>query len=290
MNTIIFAFAGALMGGGVLLILRGALGATASMPSFVEELHRPRETRGRVPTSWVDDVLAKTAGQSAERHAADLAICERTPAKFAQDRLAWAAMGAAPGILALGISSTAAVSFLSPAVGIGLVLAGGVGGWIFSIFDLRSDAEVKRREFRHALSAYLELVSILQAGGAGVMSALYDAATIGRGPGFRHLKTALSAAQSRNEAPWDTLGVLGERLGIAELIELKQSMTLAGDGARVRESLTAKAEAMRDKDRAQQESEAEKKSESMVLPVVMVFAGFLLLIGFPAIAGLSATT
>ena len=66
-------------------------------------------------------------------------------------------------------------------------------------------------------------------------------------------------------------------------------MTLAGDGARVRESLRAKAESMRDKDRNAQESEAEKKSESMVLPVVMVFAGFLLLIGYPAISGLSAT-
>ncbi len=290
MMAVAMAVAGALIGSGLLLMARGLIGPTASLPSFVAELHRPRATSIAAPTSWVDNVLVKTAGQSAERHRADLDICERTPAKFAQDRLAWSAIGAAPGILALGISPTDLVDFVSPIVAILLTLAGAAAGWVYSVFDLRSDAEAKRREFRHALAAYLELVAILQAGGAGTQSALYDAATIGRGSGFRHLKTALSAAQSRREAPWETLGVLGQRLGVSELIELKQSMALAGDGARVRESLRAKADAMRDKARSQQESEAEKKSESMVLPVVMTFAGFLLLIGYPAIAGLSATT
>ncbi len=290
MMALVMAFAGALVGGGILLIVRGAAGPTASLTSFVDELHRPREVQVAAPTSWTTDVMTKVAGRGAERHAADLAICERTPAKFAQDRLAWTAIGATPGVLALGLSPTGAISVLTPAVGLLLLVAGAVGGWVFSVFDLRSDAEKKRREFRHALSSYLELVAILQAGGAGVMSALYDGATIGRGSAFRHLKTALSAAQARREPPWDTLGVLGERLGVIELIELQQSMTLAGEGAAVRDSLRAKAEAIREKDRAQQESEAEKKSESMLLPVVMVFAGFLLLIGYPALAGLSATT
>lgn len=287
--TVMTALAGALMGGGLLLALRGAFGVSATLPSFVEELHRSREPVPATPTSWTDDLLAKTVGQSAARHQADLDICERTPTKFAQDRLAWTAIGATPGMLALALSPVGVIGFMTPLVAFLSAITGAVAGWIFSVFDLRSDAEAKRREFRHALSAYLELVAILQAGGAGTQSALYDAAAIGRGSGFRHLKTALSAAQSRREAPWETLGQLGQRLGVSELVELKQSMTLAGDGARVRDSLRAKANAMRDKDRAQQETEAEKKSESMVLPVVMTFAGFLLLIGFPALQGLSAT-
>jgi hypothetical protein len=64
-------------------------------------------------------------------------------------------------------------------------------------------------------------------------------------------------------------------------------MSLAGDGARVRDSLNAKAESMRGKDLAQIESEAQRRSETMVLPVAMMFAGFLLLIGYPALSGLS---
>ena len=64
-------------------------------------------------------------------------------------------------------------------------------------------------------------------------------------------------------------------------------MTLAGGGALVRDSLTAKAHSIRAKDLAQRESDAESKSETMVLPVAMMFAGFLLLIGYPALAALS---
>ena len=290
MNALVMAFAGALVGVGVLLMVRGALGQRASLTSFVDELHRPRPTTFSAPQSWTTDVLAKTAGPSVERHMVDLEICERSVTKFAQDRLAWTAIWAMPGLILVALLPTGIVSFVTPAVAIGVLLVGAVGGWIFAAFDLRSDAEKKRREFRHALASYLELVAILQAGGAGVQSALYDAAAIGRGSGFRHLKSALSAAQARREPPWETLGVLGQRLGVSELVELKQSMTLAGDGARVRSSLRAKAESMRDKDRAQLESEGEKRSESMVLPVAMTFAGFLVLIGYPAIAGLTAAS
>ena len=64
-------------------------------------------------------------------------------------------------------------------------------------------------------------------------------------------------------------------------------MTLAGEGAQVRESFTAKAAAIRLKDLAQLETEAQARSETMVLPVVLMFAGFLVLIGYPALAALS---
>ena len=41
------------------------------------------------------------------------------------------------------------------------------------------------------------------------------------------------------------------------------------------------------KDLAHTESEAQSRSETMVLPVVLMFAGFLVLIGYPALAALS---
>ena len=53
-------------------------------------------------------------------------------------------------------------------------------------------------------------------------------------------------------------------------------MTLAGEGRAVRESLTAKAESIRLKDLAELETEAQARSETMVLPVALMFAGFLL--------------
>ena len=234
-------------------------------------------------------VVASLAGRTSTRRETDLAVTERTPSKFVQDRLTWAMLGAAPGLALIALSTTGVITFVSPVLALAVVVIGAVAGWFYALADLRSDAEKRRREFRHTLATYLELVTILMAGGAGVQTALYDAAAMGRGSAFRQLRSALSAAQARGRDPWSTLGVLGRRLGVSELHELESSMSLAGGGAHVRDSLLTKAESMRMKDLARLESEAEVRSETMVLPVAMMFAGFLLLIGYPALSGLSGT-
>jgi len=51
------------------------------------------------------------------------------------------------------------------------------------------------------------------------------------------------------------------------------------EGAKVRASLTAKAAAIRNG----QLADAETTAERMSLPLVLLFGGFLLLIGFPAV-------
>ena len=48
----------------------------------------------------------------------------------------------------------------------------------------RSKASERRRNFRHALGSFLDLVVISLAGGGGVESALTDASEIGRGWAF----------------------------------------------------------------------------------------------------------
>lgn len=287
MTVVFAALIGALAGGGVLLVVRGMAGTHTPLAALVADLHRPRTPTPRAASTG-QAVLERMAGPIDGRRAADLAVLERDAAKYVQDRLVWALLGALPGLAFLALAAAGALQILPmPALLLAVVL-GGAGGWMWSLVDLRSDAERARREFRHALASYLDLVTILIAGGAGVETALYEAASLGRGRAFRHIRTALSAAQARREPPWASLGALGERLGIRELQELHASMHLAGDGARVRDSLVAKAESMRIKDIAQLESDAEVRSETMVLPVAMMFAGFLLLIGYPALAALSA--
>ena len=286
MNTLLMTVAGALLGGGLLLIVRGVLGSTVPLASLVVELHRPRH--GSIGTRpRADELVERLAGRASPARDADLAVCERTVTKFAQDRLAWSAIGAAPGLALIVLDVAAASSILTPATRILLAVGGAVGGWFYARIDLSSDAERARRKFRHALASYLELVTILMAGGAGAETAMFDAVAAGSGGTFRHLRSALTAAQARREPPWRALGQAGERLGIGELIELEASMTLAGGGAMVRDSLTAKAVGIRSKDLAALESEAQAKSETMVLPVVLMFAGFLVLIGSPALAALS---
>lgn len=289
MLLLLVAIAGGLFGGGMLMIVRGATGPRATVTGFVQELNRPRHATNAPAGTALDRLLASTVKGSIDTHRSNLDICERTAAKFATDRLAWAMIFAMPGFLVL-MASISGWDTVPPSLALLATIGLAIGGWFYALADLRSDASKKRREFRHALAAYLELVTILMSGGAGVQSAIYDAASIGRGSAFRHMKSALSQAQARRETPWATLGALGGRLDVPELVELEQAMTLAADGSRVRESLRAKAEAMRDRDRAEKEAEAERRSESMVLPVAMMFAGFLLLIGYPAVQALSGPT
>jgi tight adherence protein C len=61
-------------------------------------------------------------------------------------------------------------------------------------------------------------------------------------------------------------------------------MELAGtEGAKVRASLAAKAASVRAHLLADAETQAQAATERMSLPLVLLFAGFLLLVGFPAI-------
>lgn len=163
-----------------------------------------------------------------------------------------------------------------------LVLA--AAGFLLPDLRARSDAAELRTGFRHALSAYLDLVWIMLAGGAGVDSALGDSAAIGRGWAFEQIRRALATARLTRTTPWVPLRQLGEELDVTELSELAASVNLAGtEGAKVRTSLAAKAAALRTHQITDAEGEAQAATERMSLPVMALFLGFLAFIAYPAL-------
>jgi hypothetical protein len=120
---------------------------------------------------------------------------------------------------------------------VGAVLLG-VIGFVTPVLQTRAAASRRRRDFRYALSAYLDLVQISLAAGAGVDGALAESATVGDGWAFTHLHRALEAARVTRTSPWTTLRQLGDDLNISELSELAASASLAGtEGAKIRASL-----------------------------------------------------
>jgi tight adherence protein C len=165
------------------------------------------------------------------------------------------------------------------------------GGLVLGVFfffapdiSLRSEAEERRKAFKQALGSFLDLVVISLAGGAGVESALRDAAGVGRGWAFAQLRNALEVTALTGETPWAALARLGEEVGVTELVELSATVSLAGtEGARVRDSLAVKSASLRDHALAEAEAEAQSTTEKMALPVVLLFLGFLILIGYPAV-------
>lgn len=154
---------------------------------------------------------------------------------------------------------------------------------------VRGEAAARRRDVRHALGSFVDLVVVGLAGGSGVEGALDDAAAVGSGWAYTQIRHALAAARVTRETPWTALARLGDELGVPELGELAASVGLAGaEGAKVRQSLAAKAASLRTHALADAEEEAQAASERMSLPVVLLFGGFLVFVAYPALARVMA--
>jgi tight adherence protein C len=150
--------------------------------------------------------------------------------------------------------------------------------------QLRGEAASRRRDFRHAVSAFLDLVSMNLAGGRGVPEALMTAANVGDGWAVRRIRDALSNARITGITPWQALGRLGEDVNVDELRDLSAALALvADDGAKVRQSLSARAASMRSRELADIEGKAGERSQSMLVAQLLLCAGFLIFLAYPAV-------
>lgn len=177
---------------------------------------------------------------------------------------------------------------VSPLVGLLAGLACAAGGFLYPDLPLGEQVEARKQAFRHALSSYLDLVTIILAGGGGVESALRGAAEAGEGWAFEEIRSALRRAEFTGATPWDAFNDLGAELGINELTELAASVGLAGgQGAKIRRSLAAKADALRAQQAAAIETNAETRTEKMIVPVTVMIIGLTLFVGFGAVQAIS---
>lgn len=289
---------GALVGLGALVSWRLLFPSPPPLQAAIDRLNRRNELVGianrDLGEDGVSDLLGRTVGAGLERTMrnlgvdldsleADLRLVGRTLEQHMAQKVLLALFGVAlPALLGLlwlvlGIGISATV----PVAG-SLVL--GVIFFFAPDLTLRSEAADRRKDFKRALGSFLDLVVISLAGGAGVESALRDAAGVGRGWAFAQIHNALDVTALTGETPWAALARLGDEVGITELVELSSSVSLAGtEGARVRESLAVKATSLRDHALAEAEAEAESTTEKMAMPVVLLFLGFLILVGYPAV-------
>ncbi|QFZ18486.1 type II secretion system F family protein [Saccharothrix syringae] len=225
----------------------------------------------------------RALGLPGPRLARDLAVIGRSTSTHLAQKATLAIAGLLLPVLPTVLLTVAGLGpgFQLPVVA-GLLLA--PVGFILPDLRARAEAAKLRVGFRHALSAYLDLVWITLAGGAGVDSALGDSVNIGRGWAFEQIRRALDTARLTRTTPWATLRRLGEELDITELAELAASVSLAGtEGAKVRTSLAAKAHALRTHQITEAEGDAQAATERMSLPVMALFLGFLAFIAYPAL-------
>ncbi len=150
--------------------------------------------------------------------------------------------------------------------------------------ELRQTVEKRRRDFRHAIGAFLDLVALNLAGGRGVPEALMAASQIGNGWAMWRIRDALTNARIIGQTPWQALGALGEEVRIDELRDLSAALSLvAGDGAKVRESLLTRAASLRRRELADLQGQAGERSQTMLVAQMLLAAAFLIFLIYPAV-------
>ncbi|WP_326596589.1 type II secretion system F family protein [Streptomyces sp. NBC_01803] len=216
---------------------------------------------------------------------ADLVLAERPVEALLAAKAACAGIGLLVPWVATGLFTLATGSWTGwwiPAC-VGMVLAAAL--FFLPDVEVRQLAGRRRAELEHTVAVVLDLTVIALAGGAGVGQALDDASRAVHGWAAGQIRRAVSTAQVTRSSPWHHLGELGERTGVSVLSELAVAISLAGtEGAKIRSSLQAKAQAMRRRQLADAEGAARAATERMALPIMLQFLGFLIFIGTPALA------
>lgn len=281
MTTILLA--GAFVGVGVLLVVRGLRGVPApaaalsgsgaGFSSGMSGQFGAAVLRGAAAVRW-------TPGR---RLAADLAVTGRR----VEDQAARSVLaGVWLAVLVVAVTAGIGLGGLSVPLPVtaGAALAAGLAGPLVSRAVLSGEASERRQEFLVDLAVYADLVVLLLAAGSGIEGALVNAADAGDDWTWRALHDALRDARLTRQTPAEALTGLGRRLRLVELEELGAAVALASSsGSRLRESLAARADTLRSRELARVQAQAASATERMTFPVVALAVGFLVVLGFPAV-------
>jgi len=213
--------------------------------------------------------------------ARDLRLLGQDPTDWLASKVSCGFVGLAlvpvlTGLLALGGRT------LPWTIPVGGTLLGGAAMFVLPDLVTRVNAKEKRADFRHALTSYLDLVALERGAGAAPTEALEAAAEVGHGWAFERIGAALQQARRASRPPWDGLAALADEIGITELADLAEIAGVAGqEGARILQTLSARAESMRSEALASARAQAGARSTTMVLPIALLAGGFLVLLIFP---------
>ncbi len=280
------AVAGIAVGLGAFLLVCEILPGQARLDAALARL----EAGAAAGTGWAP--AGRPAPRQAARRLAAAAPWLPVPTLdleiLGQDRESWAASKIVCGMI--GLAVVPVFSALVMLAGARLpwelpaVASAAFGAALFFAPDVvtKVNAAERRADFRHALTTYLDLVALERGAGAGPTEALEAAAAIGGGWAFERIGAALAEARKAGLAPWNGLAALAGQTGVTELSDLADIAGVAGqEGAKIIDTLSARAASMRAQALSSDRARAGSRSTTMVIPIALLGAGFLLLIIFP---------
>lgn len=274
---------GALVGLGASLALAALFPAPPALAPAMERL-RPggsrREPEGDWRSHFARKLAATLVGARAPR--TDLALLGKTTDDYLVQKGLMILLAAAGPIVFWGWCALLGVT-LPWMIAWAACAAFAVAVFFAPDAAIRGQAAEARKAFRQAIVAYLDLVALARAAGAGPADALESAAKVGEGWTFRRLALALDPARRGTGSAWDELTRLSEEIGVTELADLASIARTAGTrGAGILDTLMAKAQSLREAELSAEVSRARSRTETMTVPMALSVIGFLLLLGYPA--------
>ena len=237
--------------------------------------------------AWVTGLMVKR-GVAYTSLRQDLALTGKTFEQTMGRKVVGFAIGFVLALVTLvGVT---VIGGLSLPVGTPVIAAFGIGIVFFFLPDLdaRSVAAKRRKDFEFAFGAYQSWVALEMAGSAAPEEALPSAAQVGTGWPLAVLRDTLYRARLAKRSEWDALAELGVRVGVNDLRDLGQLVKLvAQDGAKVRETLTARSTTMRRRQLAVEQGVAGERDQSMRLAQIVLGMGFIVFLGYPAVAAIA---
>jgi Flp pilus assembly protein TadB len=147
-----------------------------------------------------------------------------------------------------------------------------------------AEAEERRIDLRHQLSAYLDMVTMLLAGNAGHEGALQQAAEAGDGLLFRELRRRMREVATTGRSLVDALTIVADDFDLPELEQVASAAALsAAEGSPVAKTLAAKCSTLRSTLAADDEARARVRNDQVTPPLVGMAVLFMALLIYPAL-------
>ncbi|NKS56232.1 hypothetical protein GS504_01210 [Rhodococcus hoagii] len=218
----------------------------------------------------------------------DLDLLRRSVPEFLGDKVLAAAVGLGliPLLMAILALGGTTLPFTVPAFpSIALAAA------LFMVPDIgvRKSAVSAREEFGRALTSYIDLVALCRNNGIGTTQSLERAAVVADTWVFQRIAWELDQSVLSGESPWDALTKMSIRLDLPDLTTLADSMRMTGDhGASVYATLREQSKSMRNALLAKDQGEAGSATQKLSVPLALLTLVFLVMMTYPAVAGLAA--
>ena len=286
---------GAVAGLGLLFIVVG-LTPRSVRPPLAAEPERERKEKAE-NTAAVQDATRRAArriGQDLQSKSAlmqDARMVGRSLETHAVHKMVGLVLGAAV-LAALGVFANALFELNLPMlIIVAAAGAGGLGGWFLPDSILKTEAEKERVLFQQVTESWLELVAQLVTAGADTFGALATAAGYSDQPGFLVIRDALRVSAASGEAPWTGLRRMADERRLRFLDPFCSALELAGTtGAGSRQAILAQVDAARSKAMLEADAAAASSGEKMGAPLALIGGAFMILMGYPPLAGILDTS